>query len=267
MILSARELDPLIRQTIFYGKVFCFQRVDSTNDLAMEAASQGASEGTVFIANEQTHGRGRGGSFWHSDPDAGIYLSVILRPRLSPADALVLSLMAGIAVHNAVQSLIGISPDLRWPNDLLFGAKKFAGILTELNADADQIHYAVVGIGINVNQQLFSPEISEIATSIHLITGKSWPRTGLLAALLESLDGEYRKLSMHNEFSRQRPEILRKFESLSSYARRKRVRVHEGEGYEGTTAGLDDRGFLRVQTQNGMRTVFSGGVRELKPQA
>ena len=161
----------------------------------MEAAAAGEPEGSVFFAEQQTAGRGRGGNTWESAPSDGIYCSVILRPQLSPADALLLSLIAGIAVAEAVEQTTGLHPDLRWPNDVLLEERKFCGILTEMNAEATRVRYVVVGIGINVNQPSFSTELEPIATSLRLASGHEWSRVQVAAALLKSLDTWYRKLS------------------------------------------------------------------------
>jgi len=179
---------------------------------------------------------------------------------MAPADAIVLSMMAGLACAFAVEQVSGLKSDLRWPNDLLAGEKKFAGILTEMNAEITRVRYAVIGVGVNVNQSDFPPELAPIATSLRLATGHSCSRVELSAALLQSLDREYFTLTSRN-IAEARSDIFRRFERLSSYARGKRVRVEEDGGYEGITAGLDDRGFLLVKTDAGPRTVLSGGVR------
>ena len=246
--------------TIFADKVHHYFRLPSTNSEAMQAAAGGAPEGTVFLAEEQTAGRGRGGHSWTSPPSSGIYCSVILRPPLAPADAIILSMMAGLATAFAVEQVTDVKPDLRWPNDLLIGEKKFCGILTEMNAEVTHVRYAVVGIGINVNQGEFPSDLEAIATSLRIAAGHACSRVQLTAALLQSLDREYLALTCR-DISEARRDIFRRFEEKSSYARGKRVRVEEDGGYEGTTAGLDDRGFLLVETHAGLRTVLSGGVR------
>ena len=184
----------------------------------------------------------------------------MLRPKVSPGDALLLSLIAGLAVAHAVEEVGGVKPDLRWPNDLMIGDKKFCGILTEMNAEVTRVRYAVVGIGINVNQREFPPDLAEIATSLRIETGREWSRVELLASLLQSLDREYRALNT-GEFVSVRAEVFRRFEQVSSYAHGKHVTVDEDGGYEGVTAGLDERGFLLVQTDCGTKTVLSGSVR------
>ncbi len=140
---------------MFAGKLRLFASLASTNSLAMQEAEAGADHGTVYLADEQTAGRGRGDHDWHSEPGAGIYLSVLLRPSIAPADVLWLSLAAGLAVHAAIRQVTTLEPDLRWPNDLLFGPRKFCGILTELNAEVTRVRHVVIGIGINVHQEMF----------------------------------------------------------------------------------------------------------------
>jgi BirA family biotin operon repressor/biotin-[acetyl-CoA-carboxylase] ligase len=179
---------------------------------------------------------------------------------LSPGDALLLSLMAGLSVASAVEEVTGLKPDLRWPNDLMIGDKKFCGILTEMNAEVTRVRYAVIGIGINVNQWEFPPDLADIATSLRLASDQEWWRVELTASLLQSLDREYRSLNSGN-ITAARADIFRRFELSSSYACGKHVTVDEDGGYQGVTAGLDERGFLLVQTEAGTKTVLSGSVR------
>jgi BirA family biotin operon repressor/biotin-[acetyl-CoA-carboxylase] ligase len=181
-----------------------------------------------------------------------------------------LSLMAGLATATAIEKVAGVRPDLRWPNDLLLpsytpGAvpeqRKFCGILTEMNAEITRVRFAVVGIGINVNQTEFPADLASLATSLRLETGRSWSRVELAAALLQSLDREYRRLQSGPTAG---AELFRRFEQSSSYARGRRVHVDEGEGYTGVTAGLNAAGFLLINADDGtLKTVISGGVRAI----
>lgn len=274
-LLLPEFLAPALRGTIFAQHIHHYFRIGSTNAEAMNAAAAGspdrptarkarpvgipAPEGSVYVAEEQTAGRGRGGHGWHSARSAGIYCSVVLRPQVAPADVLMLSLATGLAVRQGVEEVTGLRADLRWPNDLLLGGKKFGGILIEMNAEATRVRHAVVGMGINVNQETFPPSIAATSTSLRLETGRTWSRVELAAALLKSLDREYRRLPE----AAARNEVRLRFEQNSSSARGRSVRVEEDGGYEGVTEGLDERGFLRVRTESGVRTVLSGGVREL----
>lgn len=259
-LLLPEFLQPALKGTIFGEHIHHYFRAGSTNAEAMKAAALAdAPEGSVFVAEEQTAGRGRGAHGWHSARSAGIYCSVLLRPKLAPADVLMLSLAAGLAARDAVAEVTGMIADLRWPNDLLLGGKKFCGILIEMNAEATRVRHVVVGIGMNVNQESFPGELAPRATSLRLQAGRNWSRVELAAALLKSLDREYREIAAPAG----REQVRRRFEQLSSAARGTRVRVEEDGAWEGITEGLDERGFLRVRTESGLRTVLSGGVREL----
>jgi BirA family transcriptional regulator, biotin operon repressor / biotin---[acetyl-CoA-carboxylase] ligase len=236
-----------------------YYKIGSTNSEAMRAATEGATEGSVFLAEEQLAGRGRGAHNWHSARSTGIYCSVILRPAMPPSDALIFSLAAGLAVRAAVTEIAPqLAVDLKWPNDLLLAGKKFSGILIEMNAEATRVRHLVVGIGVNVNQVKFPAELREIATSLRAETGTEWSRVELLAALLKSLDREYRNLIGNPDV---RPSILRRFEEASSSVRGRKVSVEENGNLAGVTEGLDERGFLRIRTADGLTTIVSGTVR------
>jgi len=255
-------LDQALAGSRFAGNLHFFPSIPSTNTHAMQQGESGAPDGSVYFADEQTSGRGRGAHAWTSPPASGLYVSVLLRPRIAPADILWLSLAAGLAVHSAIQSVTSLQPDLRWPNDLLFGPRKLCGILTELNAEVTRVRHVVIGIGINVHQPQFPPELSPIATSLFIETGRNWPRQDLLLALLQSLDQELAALTGPGANIPSAAQSIRaRLEKSSSWIRNKRVRVDEGEPFTGIAEGLDSRGFLQVRTPTGLRTVLSGGVR------
>lgn len=257
-LLLPEILDPLLRGTLYEHHLHHFYKIGSTNVVAMEAAAAGAPDGTVFLAEEQTAGRGRGNHTWHSARSAGIYCSVIFRPSLPPADVLTLSLAAGLAVRTAVEEVGNAKADLRWPNDLLLNNQKFCGILTEMTAEATRVRHVVVGIGINVNHTSFPASLQGEAMSLRLATGTEWSRVELTAALLKSLDREY-KLLLSGADGRE--SILSRFSEASSYVRGMNVHVQENGGFDGVTDGLDSRGFLQVRTAQGLQTVLSGTVR------
>src|SRR5712692_568902 len=254
-LLLPDMLEPLLRGTIFGGNIHHYYRAGSTNTLALEAAADGAPEGSGFLAEQQTAGRGRGNNQWHSAESNGIYCSVILRPALPPSDVLVLSLAAGLAVQSAIQEIDSrVLPDLKWPNDVLIRGKKFCGILTEMSAEATRVRHIVVGVGLNVNQTSFPGELEQTATSLRSTTGTEWSRVELCAALLKSLDREYKDLLANPEAQ---AEILQRFEEHSSSARGRQVRIEENGGFDGVTEGLDPRGFLRVRTREGVPILYS----------
>jgi len=225
----------------------------------MTLGDRGEPHGTVVIAEEQTAGRGRAGHKWHSEKTNGIYMTVLLRPPISPQQAPLITLVAGLAVREAILEQTGLAPDLRWPNDLLFGRKKFCGILTEMNAEQDQIHFVAVGIGINVNHDRIPDELSKIATSLRIETKHTQSRVEIVARLLRHLDSYY------NRFVREGPEaIVARFSEVSSYAWGKRVRIESiSETYTGTTEGLEAGGLLRVRRDDGrLLPVIAGTLSE-----
>jgi len=254
--------------TRFARGVQHFASVGSTNALLLEAAANGAIEGTVYIADEQTAGRGRGGHTWHSSPGDGLYLSALVKPTLKLHRALLLSLATGVAAWQAVNEVTGLNVDLRWPNDLLLTGgggrvRKCGGILVESavepGSDPD-LRYAVIGVGINVSHQRFPVELADLATSLAMEKDAPVSRMALLVSLLRALDMELTRLESSEENA---PSLLRRFAERSSWVQGKRVNVPEQGGYTGVTAGLDARGYLRVACDDGvLRTVLTGGVRE-----
>ena len=260
--LDLDVLQKALAGTIFDGHLHLFSSIQSTNTHAMQEAAKGVAHGSVYIAEEQTAGRGRGDHTWHSEPYTGIYVSILLRPQLAAADGLWLSLATGLAVQRAIENVTGLVTDIRWPNDLLFKGRKVGGILMEMNADASRIRYAVIGIGINVNQGKFPAELSSEATSLRLETDRGIAREDLLVEMLQCLRIEIDALIQPESFAAACVGILGRLERKSSWIRGKHVFVDEAGGYTGVTAGLDEKGFLRVQTDDGVRRVLSGGVRE-----
>ena len=260
-ILTPDMLKHRLKGSLFGKRIFHFFRTDSTNRVALELGHAGEPEGAVVLAEEQTAGRGRGGRAWHSERATGIYVTLLLRPKLAPVQAPLLTMMAGLSAHSAVQALTGLEVDLKWPNDLLVRGRKLGGILTEMHAEPDQIRFVIVGIGLNVNQEKFPGELANLATSLRAETGKPQSRMELLVRLLHEFETDY------NRFLREGvATVVARFESVSSYARGKRVRVTNGtESYVGTTAGLGPEGLLQVERDGGqLMTVIAGDVAEAR---
>lgn len=169
------------------------ESVDSTQKIAHRLANEGAPEGTIVIAEEQISGRGRMDRKWHSPKYTGIWMSVILRPNIPPPRAPQLTLIAAVAVVQAIEEFTGLTPQIKWPNDILMNGKKVTGILTELQADSDRIMSIIIGMGINVNQQTedYPDELQAIATSLSIEKGESLQRSDLIKALLNKLEQLY----------------------------------------------------------------------------
>ena len=262
------RVDAELRGTIFHGKLHHFNTIDSTNTRALADAYAGAEAGQVYIADEQTAGRGRGGHTWHSEPDRGLYLTVLVRPRLFSSQVLKLSLAAGVAAYRAIHEVTGVIIDLRWPNDLLLPqasgpGRKLGGILTESASSPDGVvRHAAIGIGINLNQVEFSEELRSIATSLRLAAGVPVSREAIVIALLAHLDHEL--VSLTAEEGDAQDDIFARFSRISTWVRGKHVHVSEDGGYTGLTAGLTSAGLLRVRSDDSReRVVRHGGVREL----
>jgi BirA family transcriptional regulator, biotin operon repressor / biotin---[acetyl-CoA-carboxylase] ligase len=260
-VLTPDLLRKRMKGNLFGKRVFHFFKTDSTNRVAMQLGYAGEPEGTVVLAEAQTAGRGRSGRTWHSEKGTGLYFTILLRPRLSPAQAPLLTMLAGISAQTAIAAQTGMVPELKWPNDLLLNGKKVGGILTEMHAEPNAVRFVIAGIGINVNQEKFPPELSGMATSIRKESGRMSYRLELLVRLLTQFESDY------NRFLREGPAfVVTRFESASSFARGRRVRVETGaDSYSGVTAGLSPEGLLLVQRDNGpLITVIAGDVTEVR---
>ena len=243
-----------------FGKKIChFFTIDSTNRVAMELGYAGEPEGTLVVAEEQTAGRGRAGRSWHSERGTGVYFTLLLRPRLAPVQAPLLTMIAGLSAHKAIRGQTGLAVDLKWPNDLMIAGKKLGGILTEMHAEPSQIRFVIVGVGLNVNQDKFPAELSSVATSLRAETGKTHSRSELLLRLLREFETDYNRFLMEGPAS-----VTQAFQNASSYAQGKRVRVTNGkETFTGTTAGLSPEGLLLVKRDDGkIASVIAGDVHE-----
>ncbi len=245
-------------------KIIHYFRIDSTNSAALEVASTdpaSAPHGTVIVAEEQTAGRGRFGRDWYSEKSSGIYVSIILRPQLSPAAAPALTLMAGVAGSAVLRAATALEVDIRWPNDLLIGGRKLAGILTEMSAEVDRLHVVVIGMGINVNHSQMPDELKPIATSMRMETGRIHSRSNLLVSLLKQIDLDYRLLLDRGSVA-----IAERWAALSSYANGKAIRVRSGTAeFTAVTVGVDPSGALRVRREDGQEeSLVAGEIVEVK---
>jgi BirA family transcriptional regulator, biotin operon repressor / biotin---[acetyl-CoA-carboxylase] ligase len=230
-----------------------FDSVDSTMVRAAALAAAGCESGTVVVAGEQTAGQGRHGHSWHSEKDAGLYMSEVLRLKMGPDTLPIVTLALGLATAEAITDETGVACDLRWPNDVLIDGKKCAGILVQL---VDSV--LILGIGINVNHTAFPAELAGIATSLRLATGREHSSEQLLDKLVGAIDEHLDTLTRLGKDA-----VLRAFARASSYVRGRRVVVDFGDGIlEGTTDGLDPQGFLVLRREDGRRTlILAGGVR------
>lgn len=242
--------------------VIRFDSIGSTNTEALEQARRGAAEGLCVVAGEQTAGRGRHGRVWQSPPGAGLYFSIVLRPRFEPGRIPVLTLMSAVAVCETLREISGLSTDIKWVNDILAGEKKICGILAE-TAETAAGTAVVVGIGINLRTTGLDPEIAMRATSVETETGRAPDFDETVRALTKYLTYFYGILSEDDGAGR----ILGEWAGRSSYFRGKAVRVDLGTGtVTGTTDGLEPNGALRVRTVEGVRIIQAGDVERLRAE-
>lgn len=263
-----REIPDLLRpqelreglKTVCIGQVEIryFDRTDSTNLRAKAMAADGAPEGTLVIAEEQTQGRGRRGRNWFSPPGAGIYLSLILRPGILPQEAPRFALLTATAVAEAVREITMLETRIKWPNDILVGGRKLGGILTEISMEMDKVEYMIVGLGLNVNlaREAFPPDLQELGTSIQVEMGRFLPRLPLVRRILEKFEETYQ------EYQRQGFASIRsRWQAFTDMIGRTVAVDTMGRRFTGEVMDFDEDGYLVVREHNGGPVrLFSGDV-------
>lgn len=260
--LGELELRPLLNTHDVGQALHWFEEVGSTNDVAKRLADEGAAHGEVVLAESQTAGRGRRGRAWSSPAGRNLYLSVVLRPDVPPARAPELTLLASVAVCQAVRQA-GVNAGIKWPNDLLAGGRKLAGILTELAADPDRVQWLVVGIGVNVNVGAddLPAELRPVATSLAIERGAPVPRALFAAAVLSALE-EWLDRHAEEGFA---PVRAAWKEMSDTLGREVRVRASDRD-LEGVAEDVDEAGALLVRTAAGLERVLAGDVEMLRPR-
>jgi BirA family biotin operon repressor/biotin-[acetyl-CoA-carboxylase] ligase len=233
--------------------------VDSTNAFALRLLSQEkqSPHGTLVLAEQQTAGRGRLGRRWVSPAGLGLYLTLIIRPQIPSFLAPLMTLAAAVAAHESIERVTGLDVDIKWPNDLLVGPKKVCGILCELQAELDRVRSITMGLGINVNQQEFPGEISEIATSLSIESGRRQSRIEILLDFLSTFE------RLYTRFTAIGPEVVTEaWTEASSFAHGRTLEVHDGvRTISGVTDGLSPLGVLRLRQPDGsLEEVYSGDV-------
>lgn len=246
---------------ILQPTILRFDSIDSTNLEAMRQAKAGAPEGLCLVAREQTRGRGRQDRSWHSPIDAGLYFSILLRPRIEISKWPLISLISALAVSDALMSTSNLRTDIKWPNDVCVGEQKLCGVLAE-TVETSTGPAAIVGIGINIQDSAFPDELKDGATSVEAVTMSKPDSESILAAVIKALRERYEFL--HQPDSAEH--TIREWCAHSSYAfdRRVRVSLHD-EVFFGTTRGLEGDGALRVEDDEGkVRIVRAGDVTALR---
>ena len=256
--LSAAEVMAGLSTARIGQLVYAYDEVVSTQLLAHEAAAKGAPEGTLVLAELQTGGKGRLGRQWHSPRGSGIWMSLIVRPQIPLPKTPQMTLLTAVAIARTIQEETGLQVRIKWPNDLFIGDKKVCGILTELHAEADQVHYLVIGIGINVNNEAadFPEPLAQIATSLRIESGTKVDRLQLLQRFCANFEETYDRY-----LQRGFQPVKEEWESLS-YTIGRWVSVQTiSQSLEGRAVGLDDEGVLLLEDEAGNRhKVYSADV-------
>ena len=248
--------------TVVVGRNIVFlPETDSTNTRARQLAEEGAEDGTVVIADLQSQGKGRMGRFWVSPSGVNLYLSIILRPKIELRHATQMTFLTAVAVAEAIEDAGDFSPNLKWPNDVLLHDRKIAGLLNELNAETEQIHFMVLGIGVNLNmkQEQFPSDLRTPATSLLVEGGKKVSRLEFTRLLLKKIDSLY-SLYQEEGFA----PILARWEQRCQMLGRKVEVDYQHSRVTGTVKGLDEAGALLLsRSDGGEERVLAGDVKLL----
>jgi BirA family transcriptional regulator, biotin operon repressor / biotin---[acetyl-CoA-carboxylase] ligase len=263
-VLHADDLKLRLGTTRVVGReIQVFQETTSTNDIVERMARDGVSEGITVFAEKQSKGRGRLGRNWHSAPRLGLYLSVLFRPKVPPQSITRLTIAAAASLARAIETVTGLKPEIKWPNDLLLKGRKVAGILTELSAEMDRVRHAIVGIGVDVNHESedFPVELREVATSLRIASSQRVGRGELALAVLRELDVDYGR-AMSNRFEELADEWESRCTTLGQL-----VTVRAGaRQIRGRAESLDADGALLLRTDHGhLERVVGGDVTVEKP--
>ncbi|PLR66789.1 MULTISPECIES: biotin--[acetyl-CoA-carboxylase] ligase [Bacillaceae] len=260
--ISGNEIQ-LGLKTKFMGRHIHFEEVvPSTQKIAHSLAGNGAEEGTIVVADQQTSGRGRLARVWYSPKQTGIWMSLILRPKIPINKTPQLTLLTAVALIQSIEEVTGLTPEIKWPNDILINGKKIVGILTELQAEADQVHSVIIGIGMNVNHALdqFPEELQSVATSIAIETGKPSDRAEVIQAILKNFEKLYTSYLIHGF----KPVKLL-WESYAISLNKNLIARTLHGAIRGRAAGIDDEGVLLLETAEGkIEKIYSADI-EIQP--
>lgn len=256
-VLSREELKSSIETRWAGANVVCFDRTDSTNIQARKQAEAGAPHGTLVVAERQDGGKGRRGRGWESPSGVGIWMSILLRPQISSLSASMLTLVMALAAEKGIREAAGLKSQIKWPNDLVLNKKKICGILTEMSTELTEIQHVVIGIGINVNQTEFPPEIATAATSLYLESGRRFQRSRIIAKIMKAFEEYYEVFVKTEDMSGLMEEYNKKLVNLGN-----QVCVLDPSGeFRGISEGINKSGGLIVCLPDGTRTeVISGEV-------
>lgn len=256
--LSKNNIKKNIKSEFIAKNIYYFSEIDSTNSFAAKLAQKGEKEGTLVIADKQNQGKGRKNRLWHSPAGTGLWFSLILRPNIKVAKSHFLTINASLAVYKALRNL-GLSIDIKWPNDILYENKKLCGILSEMSASTNKLNYAITGIGINVNQKIFADEIKNKATSIYKIKKQKISRLFLLKNILINFEEYYKKF-----INGEKDKLLNEWKDKISLLGKIIIVKSDGKVYEGKAIDIAKDGRLMLLNENNKIIKFWAGDASIK---
>ena len=262
-ILNSSAIESYLSKECICKKVEAFETIDSTNTKAKQLAELGEEEGTLIISDEQTAGKGRRGRSWCSKKGANIFMTLLIRPRIEPKYLSGITLLAAMSVATAIKDICDTEAKIKWPNDIVINKKKICGILTEMSSEMNYVNYAVIGIGINVNDDEIPQEIRKNASSIYLETDRKVNRNELAAKVVEKFDSYYKEFLKTNDLSALTDEYNSMLISMNSevkvlYGMAETAKPEDEE--IGIARGIDVDGSLLVETKEGIKSIVSGEV-------
>ncbi|WP_062198223.1 biotin--[acetyl-CoA-carboxylase] ligase [Massilibacterium senegalense] len=254
--LAEHDIQFNLKTKTFGQIVYAYESITSTQEVAKQLSVEGAKEGTIVVAEEQTKGRGRMNRPWNSKKSDGIYFSLILKPKISIQEAPQLTLLAAVGIVRAIKKVTDLDCHIKWPNDVLLNGRKLVGILTELQAEADQIHSVMIGIGINVNQKRFPKELEKIATSLYLQMNKKIERVQVLQAVLEELE------ELYEDYIQYGFDVVKMLWESYAISIGKEIHAHTLRGtITGTAKGITKQGVLLLEDANGVvHEIYSADI-------
>lgn len=261
--IDAKKIAQYRKTKSYKNIIHCYAKLSSTNDKAKEFAMKGAEEGTLVVADSQSAGKGRRGRSWSSEKGVGIYMSMLLRPKVPAKQVSGVTLLGALAVAKAVRKICDVKAEIKWPNDVIVAKKKICGILTEMSGEDETVHHVIIGIGINVNHVCFPEELEETATSIFQETGKRISRNKLIAAVADAFEGYYQMfiqaknlsfvLEQYNEVLVNKGKQVKIYHGMIEEAKEEQIET-------GVARGIDEDGALLVEQKGILKRIVAGEV-------
>lgn len=256
-VISEAEISSLLNTQWAGKQVVYFEETDSTNNQAKAFGEKGGAHGTLFVADKQSAGKGRRGRAWSSPSGESIYMTLLLRPEITPERAPMLTLVMGLSTAEAIRQVTGAKAKIKWPNDIVINKKKVCGILTEMTTEMMYVNYVVIGVGINVNQQSLPKEIADTAVSLREVTGEVCRRSELIAAVLERFEVNYGTFLKNRDLSG----LKEAYDAVLVNCGQEVKVLEPGNEYDAVAEGINENGELIVSLPDGQKkSIFAGEV-------